>query len=154
MLGKTKITADEMTLMSLFESITGVSARDCIIDGESVTFLVHESDFPKLVRKAKNISRSSNRPLNVVLEELGRLMKKRAEIVKLSEDIKNFIKNFFSLRGNDSVKLVNRPDGSRYAIIYVNPRRRGAVIGRKGYKAQQGRELAKRYYGLQTIYIR
>jgi N utilization substance protein A len=154
MLGKTKITADEMALMSLFESITGVSARDCIINDDRVTFLVHESDFPRLVRKVKGFTRSSSRPLNVVLEELGRLMRKRAEIVKLSEDIRNFIVNFFSLRGNDAVKLVNRPDGSRYAIIYVNPSRRGAVIGRKGYKAQQGRELAKRYYGLQTIYIR
>jgi N utilization substance protein A len=157
MWGNTKLTADEMALMSLFESFTNVAAMDCIIDDDRILFIVEEKRFPLLLRKASGISKKkgkSMRSMDAMLSELSRVMKRRVEIVKFSQDVKDFIINFFSLSKNESVKLINRPDGSKYATIYVNPRRRGAVIGRRGYRAQQGRELAKKYFGLQTIFIR
>lgn len=154
MLKNTKFTADELALMSLFESITGVGALDCIIDDDRVTFLIHENDFPMLLRFAFSFASAKRRSFGVVLDELSKIMKRRVDIVKFSHDIKQFIINFFSLAKSESVKIISRPDGYKYAIINVNPRRRGAVIGRRGYRAKQGRELTKRYFDLQTIYIR
>ncbi|NIM45431.1 MAG: NusA-like transcription termination signal-binding factor [Nitrososphaeria archaeon] len=154
MLRNTKLTADELALISLFESITGVGPVDCILDNDRVTFLIHEKDFPSLLRMAFTFSSAKKKSIGLVLEELSRIMKRKVDIVKFSDNIKRFIINFFSLAKSESVKIISRPDGYKYAIINVNPRRRGAVIGRGGYRAKQGRELTKRYFGLQTIYIR
>ena len=154
MLENTKLTGDELGLMSLFESVSGATAMDCIIDEEGVTFLVGEKEFPKILRSARGLATSHKNPFQAVLEHLGRIMRRRVEIVRFSDDITRFLQDFFSLSRSESVSVVKRPDGSTYAVIYASPRRKGAIIGRRGYRAKQGRTLAKRYFDLQTIYIK
>jgi len=154
MLENTKLTGDELGLMSLFESVSGATAMDCIIDEEGVTFLVGEKEFPKILRSARGLATSHKNPFQAVLEHLGRIMRRRVEIVRFSDDITRFLQDFFSLSRSESVSVVKRPDGSTYAVIYASPRRKGAIIGRRGYRAKQGRTLARRYFDLQTIYIK
>ncbi|MFQ5870617.1 MAG: hypothetical protein ACE5IB_00450 [Candidatus Geothermarchaeales archaeon] len=154
MLENTKLTGDELGLMSLFESVSGATAMDCIIDEEGVTFLVGKKEFPKILRSARGLATSHKNPFQAVLEHLGRIMRRRVEIVKFSDDITRFLQDFFSLSRSESVSVVKRPDGSTYAVIYASPRRKGAIIGRRGYRAKQGRTLARRYFDLQTIYIK
>ena len=158
MLENTKLTGDELGLMSLFESVSGATAMDCIIDEEGdeegVTFLVGEKEFPKIFRSARGLATSHKNPFQAVLEHLGRIMRRRVEIVRFSDDITRFLQDFFSLSRSESVSVVKRPDGSTYAVIYASPRRKGAIIGRRGYRAKQGRTLARRYFDLQTIYIK
>jgi N utilization substance protein A len=154
MLENTKLTGDELKLMSIFESVSGASAMDCIIDDERVTFLVEKQEFPKILATGRGLSDSNRNPFLAVVNHLSRIMRKRVEIVKFSDDVTRFLEEFFSLARSDSVNVVTRPDGSSYAVIYAHPKRKGAIIGRGGSRAEQGRELARRYFDLQTIYIK
>ncbi|MFQ5951131.1 MAG: hypothetical protein ACE5KH_03500, partial [Candidatus Geothermarchaeales archaeon] len=136
MLENTKLTGDELGLMSLFESVSGAPAMDCIIHEETVTFLVGQKDFPKILRSARGLATSHKKPFQAILEQLGRIMRRRVEIVKFSDNITRFLQDFFSLSGRESVNVVKRPDGSTYAVIYASPQRKGAIIGRRGYRAE------------------
>ena len=154
MLQNMKLTGDELGLMSVFESVSGATAMDCIIDEGRVTFLVGEKEFPRIFRSARRLSNSNKNPFQAILEQLERIMRRQVDIVKFSDDITRFLQDFFSLSKSESVNIVRRPDGSSYAVIYANPKRKGAIIGRQGYRANQGRTLARRYFDLQTIYIK
>lgn len=154
MLEKAKFTADELALMSFFESITGVSPIDCIIGEDNVVFIIKSEDYQSLLRNAVMAYGRSRNAIEQMLNELSRVVKKRVDVIKFYPNPEQFLRSFFSLRRGEEVKLINRPDGNKYAIVYVNPRRRGAVIGKSGFKAKQARQLAKKYFNLQTIFIR
>ena len=154
MLENLKFTAEELSVMSFFESMTSVSPLDCIIQDNTVLLVVKNEDFNTLIRTASSMQRRSKGVLRGLLEELEKVVRKRITIVKYYSTPEQFLKSFFSLKQGEEIKLIKKPDGSSYAIIYVNPRRKGAVIGKNGYKAKQARMLAKKYFGLQTILIK
>ena len=51
------------------------------------------------------------------------------------------------------VKLNDRPDGSKQAIVIVDPRKKGIVVGREGRNAEKARLLAKRYFDITSVLI-
>ena len=51
------------------------------------------------------------------------------------------------------VKLNERADGSKQAIVMVDPRKKGIVVGREGRNAEKARLLAKRYFGITSVLI-
>ena len=154
MLENLRFTGEELAVMSFFESMTGVSPIDCVIEDDSVILVVKNKDFKTLLRNASMMQRKSRGAIRFLLEELEKFVKKKITIIKYYPNPEEFLRGFFSLRKDEDVKLIKKPDGTMYAVIYVNPRRKGAVIGRNGYKAKQGRMLAKKYFNLQTIFIR
>jgi N utilization substance protein A len=48
------------------------------------------------------------------------------------------------------VKLNKRVDGTMQAIVLVDPRKKGIVVGREGRNAEKARLLAKRYFEIKT----
>ena len=118
MLDKVKLTGEELSIMSFFESSTGISPVDCVVTDEGV------------------------------------LIKKRIQVVKYLPAPERFLRSFLSLGPKDVVRIVKRKDGESYAIIEVNPARKGLVIGRGGRKIKQARFLVSRYFGLRTVLVR
>ena len=51
------------------------------------------------------------------------------------------------------VKLADRPDGTKQAIVIVDPSKKGIVVGRDGKNAQKARMLAKRYFDISNVLI-
>jgi len=51
------------------------------------------------------------------------------------------------------VKINNRPDGTKQAIVMVDPRKKGIVVGREGRNAEKARLLAKRYFNITNVLI-
>ncbi len=51
------------------------------------------------------------------------------------------------------VKINKRPDGSKQAIVMVDPRKKGIVVGREGRNAEKARLLAKRYFDITSVLI-
>jgi len=137
------LTENELRLMSLFSTMTGIQARDCVIDEkfERLIFVVDEgSDMPR-----DKIAR----------EALGYLRKKinrDVEIVLYSDDPVKLIKNALGGRGVMDVKIVARGD-SKIAIVMADPREKGLVVGRQGRNAERARLLAKRYHGIDRIQV-
>jgi N utilization substance protein A len=51
------------------------------------------------------------------------------------------------------VKLNKRLDGTTQAIVIVDPKKKGIVVGREGRNAEKARLLAKRYFEITSVLI-
>jgi N utilization substance protein A len=139
-----KITCDEMRYIALFESISGASVKDCIIDEEQgrAIFIVSQGQVGVAIgRGGRNIH---------TLEEMTG---KKHEIIEYSEDPVQFIKNALKPAAVREVRITERTDGKTIAVVTVNPKDKGVAIGKNGKNAERLRFLAKRYFQIQNVSI-
>lgn len=140
-----KFTADEMHYISLFESITGAIAKDCIIDenGGRVIFVVKAGNIGLAIgRGGSNIKR--------VRKFVGKLV----DVVEYAVTPENFIKNILIPAKIRSIHITERADGKSIASVEVEPSDRGIAIGKNGKNIQKARILAKRHFGIDDVKIK
>jgi N utilization substance protein A len=139
-----KITADEMRYIALFENISGASVKDCIIDEEGgrAIFIVNSGQVGVAIGKGgRNI------------RQLERMTGKKHEIIEYSEDPVQFIKNALKPAQVREVRITERTDGKKMAVVTINPKDKGGAIGKNGKNAERLRFLAKRYFDIQNVSI-
>jgi transcription termination/antitermination protein NusA len=139
-----KITCDEMRYIALFESISGASVKDCIIDEEQerAIFIVNQGQVGVAIGKGgRNI------------HTLERMTGKKHEIIEYSEDPVQFMKNALKPAAVREVRVTERTDGKKMAVITVNPKDKGVAIGKNGKNAERLRFLSKRYFDIQNVSI-
>ncbi|MCL4517638.1 MAG: NusA-like transcription termination signal-binding factor [Thaumarchaeota archaeon] len=141
---KIKLTSEELGLMSLFQNISGATARDCIIDPkiERVIFVVNKGEMGLAIGK-------SGETIKKVQAKIG----KPVELVEWAEDAKQLIINSLNPQFVSEIRVTERPDGSRTATVVVEQRKKGAILGKGGRNAEKARLLARRYYSVETIHI-
>ncbi len=139
-----KLTTDQMRLMSLFQSVTGATARDCVEDEKKdrVIFVVNEGKMGLAIGKGGSH-----------IKNLQNLVKRNVELVEYSEDAIKFLKNILNSKLVSDVKVNTRADGSLQAIVTVDPKKKGIVVGREGRNAEKARLLAKRYFEISSVLI-
>ena len=139
-----KLTSDQLRLMSLFQNVTGATARDCIEDEKQnrVIFVVNSGKMGLAIGKGGSH-----------IKTLQNLVKKNVELVAFDEDPAKFLRNMLNSKLVSEVKLNERADGSKQAIVMVDPRKKGIVVGREGRNAEKARLLAKRYFGITSVLI-
>ena len=139
-----KLTTDELRLMSLFQSITSATARDCILDGrmDRVIFVVNKGQMGLAIGKG-----------GATIKQLQNVVAKKVELVEFSEDPIEFIRNMLNSEMVSDVRISDRPDGTKQAVVTVDARKKGAVVGREGRNAEKARLLAKRYFQITNVLI-
>ena len=139
-----RFTSREMQYISLFESITGAVVRDCIIDDNlnRIIFVIKEGDAGMAIGKGGK---------NIML--LERMTGKRYEIIEFSDNPAQFIKNALEPARVKEIRITERPDGKKIAVIMVDPRDKGIAIGKNGRNAERIRFLAKRYFQIHNVSI-
>jgi N utilization substance protein A len=139
-----KITADEMRYIALFENVSGASVKDCIIDEEQgrVIFIVNPGQVGVAIgRGGRNI------------HTLEKMTGKKQEIIEYSEDPAQFIKNALKPAVVKEVRVTERTDGKKIAVVTVSPKDKGVAIGKNGKNAERLRFLSKRYFNIQNVSI-
>jgi len=139
-----RLTSKEMRYIALFESITGATVRDCIVDDEQsrIIFVVKEGDIGVAIGKGgKNI------------HLLERMTGKKHEIIEHSANPQQFIRNALKPARVNEIRITERLDGKSIAVVAVNPRDKGVAIGKNGRNAERIRFLAKRYFQIQNVSI-
>jgi len=139
-----KFTSMEMRYIALFQSITGATVKDCIVDDDlnRIIFVVKEGSIGMAIGKGgKNI------------HLLEKMTGKKHEVIEHSENPAQFIKNALKPAKVDEVRITERMDGKTIAVISVNPRDKGVAIGKNGRNAERIRLLAKRYFQIQNVSI-
>ena len=139
-----KLTSVEMRYIALFQSITGATVKDCIVDNDlnRIIFVVKEGSIGMAIgKKGKNI------------HLLEKMTGKKHEVIEHSENPAQFIKNALKPAKVDEVRITKRIDGKTIAVISVNPRDKGVAIGKNGRNAERIRLLAKRYFQIQNVSI-
>ena len=139
-----KLTTDELRLMSLFQSRTKVTARDCLDDQkyDRIIFVVNEGNMGLAIGK-----NGSN------IKSLTNILKRNIELVEFFDDPSKFLKHVFNSKFINEIKLSEKADGSSQAIVFVDASKKGLVVGREGRNAERARLLAKRYFGISSVII-
>lgn len=139
-----KLTTDQMRLISLFQNVTGASARDCVEDEKQnrVIFVVSEGKMGLAIGKGGSH-----------IKNLQNIVKKSVELVEYSDDPIEFLKNMLNPKLVTDVKLNKRLDGTTQAIVLVDQKKKGIVVGREGRNAEKARLLAKRYFDITSVLI-
>ena len=133
-----------MRYIALFENISGASVKDCIIDEEGgrAIFIVNQGQVGVAIGKGgRNI------------HTLERMTGKKHEIIEYSEDPVQFIKNALKPAAVREVRVTDRTDGKKMAVVTINPKDKGVAIGKNGKNAERLRFLAKRYFDIQNVSI-
>ena len=130
--------------MSLFQSITSATARDCIVDDrmERVIFVVDKGQMGLAIGKGGS-----------TIKQLQNVVGKKVELVEFSDDPAEFIRNMLNADMVNDVRISDRNDGTKQAVVIVDQRKKGAVVGREGRNAEKARLLAKRYFQISNVLI-
>ncbi|MBS7624345.1 NusA-like transcription termination signal-binding factor [Candidatus Bathyarchaeota archaeon] len=139
-----RLTNEELEYIRLFESLTGATVRDCIIDQkfERVIFVIKEGEAGLAIgRGGKNIAL------------LEKVTGKKYEVVEFSEDPIQLIKNALKPANVKEVRIIKKPDGNVIAVASVDGKDKGIAIGKNGRNAEKVRFLAKRYFNISNVII-
>ncbi len=141
---KIKLTPDEFSYLSLFQTITTAVSRDCIIDEkmDRVIFVVHRGQMGMAIGKG-----------GYNIKQLQNAITKKIELVEYSENPINFIKNVFNSDMIKDVKISERMDGTKNAIVVVDMKKKGLIVGKDGRNIDKARILAKRYFNISNVLI-
>ena len=139
-----KLSTDQMRMMSLFQNVTGATARDCVEDEKQdrVIFVVNTGKMGLAIGKG-----------GIHIKSLQNIVKRNVELVEFDEDPAKFLANLLNSKLISEVKINKRSDGTKQAIVMVDPRKKGIVVGREGRNAEKARLLAKRYFDISSVLI-
>ncbi len=139
-----KLSSDELSLMSMFQGMTGATARDCVIDEKRnrVIFVIAKGQMGLAIGKdgasVKKIERTVRRPV---------------EVVEWADDVEGLVKNSLGARFVQEVRVSDRLDGTKGVVVIVDSRKKGAVLGLGGKNAEKVRLLARRYFDISNVQI-
>ena len=142
---KIRFTSDEMRYIALFESVTGAVATDCIIDRDRDRIIIIVKPGDAGLAIGKHGSR---------IKLLKRMVRKDIEIVEYADNPKDFIKNSFAPARIKEIRITDRLDNKKVAVVTVENRDKGIAIGKSGRTAERTRFLAKRYFQIDNVVIR
>ncbi len=139
-----KLSTDQMRMMSLFQNVTGATARDCVEDEKQdrVIFVVNSGKMGLAIGKG-----------GIHIKSLQNIVKRNVELVEFDDDPAKFLSNLLNSKLISEVKINKRADGTKQAIVMVDPRKKGIVVGREGRNAEKARLLAKRYFDISSVLI-
>ena len=139
-----KISTDEIKYIGLFESMTGATVKDSIFEDNKtkIVYVVKEGDMGLAIGKngtnAQKVKETLNKPI---------------DIIEYSEDPVKFIKNIIWPVKVKSIHVSERKDGKKIAVLDINKKDKGLVIGKEGKNIDRIKNLLKRHHNLDDIMI-
>jgi transcription termination/antitermination protein NusA len=139
-----KLSSDQLGLISIFQNMSGATVRDCIVDdkGGRLIFIISKGQMGLAIGKK-----------GATIENIERVVKKPVEVVEWSDDPAEMISNALDPRFVSEVRISDRLDGTKGASVVVDPRKKGAILGRGGRNAEKARLIAKKYFDIGNLQI-
>jgi len=142
MLNNIKITEHEMKFIQLLQNMTGATVVDCIVDDETIMFTVKKGEVGLAVGKGGE-----------KIKRFRSMTNKQVEIYEYMNDADKFIKNALKPAKVKDIRIVDRMEGKKIAMVNVESKDKGIAIGKNGDNIKKIRFLAKRYFQLDTVVI-
>ncbi len=140
---KIKLTTEEMKYIALFETTTGATTQDCVIDEklDRIIFVAKQGDMGLAIGKAgKNIN------------QLRRMTNRQIEVVEYADTPEQLVRNSLSPAKLKEVRTVERPD-KKMIIVEVDPKDKAIAIGKNGRTIDKTRLLVKRYFDVDQVVV-
>lgn len=130
-----EVTGEDLKLLALFESVTGVMPSDMILMEGGIVFLVDPQSLGKAIgKKGTNIQRLRQRfGKNVLVSRDG-------------DTPESFIRGFFN---NIEILMfeVREAPGQKVAFVTIPDSQRGIAIGKGGMRIKAAKAFMKRKFG-------
>jgi N utilization substance protein A len=139
-----KLNIDEMKTMNVFENITRISPKDCIIDKklDRIIFLVSRGSVGNAIGRG-----------GIHIKKLKTSLGRDIEIIEDDEQPERFIKNALSPATIEKVVVVKRKNKPDLAFVTVKRGERGLAIGKEGRNIERARVLARRHFNIDNVII-
>jgi len=140
---KIRLTNEEMRYIALFESITGATSEDCLIDEENerIIFIAKKGEMGLAIGKnGKNI------------DTLRKMTGRQIEVVENAGNPEELIKNSLSPARIKNMRITDNPK-RKIAVVEVEPKDKAIAIGRNGKTIEKTRMLVKRYFLIDHVVI-
>jgi N utilization substance protein A len=139
-----KLNSEEVSLLSMFQDMTGATARDCVVDEKRnrLIFVVAKGQMGLAIGKE-----------GAAVKKIERAVRRPVEVVEWADDIEGLVKNTLGAKYVQEVRVSERLDGTQGVVVVVDSRKKGAVLGLGGKNAEKVRLLAKRYFGVGNVQI-
>jgi N utilization substance protein A len=131
-----KLTTDHIRIAGIFERLTKVHVRDCLMDDECIYFLIEPG------RMGMAIGKNGNTIRNV-----GRALGKNVKIFEYADTPERMIRNLVP-----SLKCMDFEENSVAVSIPVSDR--STVIGKNGRNIKMIREFLKRHFKIETMRLK
>ena len=130
-----KLTSEQLSLMSMFQSMTGATARDCVLDEKKkrLIFVVAKGQMGLAIGKD-----------GVAVKKIERAVRRPVEVVEWADVIAGFVKNALGSRYVQEVRVSDRLDGTKGVVGVVDPKKNGDG-GQERREAQAPREALFRH---------
>lgn len=135
-----KFDTDTIRKINLFEEITGVEVKDCIINQNDAHFVVKEDKIGMAIGK-------NGRTVNKVKDNLDREIR----LYGYSDDIEEFVENLVPTDINGVNVKENGDD--RVAVINVDRNDRSKVVGRNGRNIKVIKRFLKREFDINDVRV-
>ncbi len=136
------LDTEAISLITLFENVTGAGVRDCLMDNENgvVYFLIDEGEVGMAI--GKNGS---------VIKKTESMIKKDIKVFEFSPDIDKFVKNLIPQTNTSKMRTEN---GRKMIDVWVNKNDKPVVIGRDGKNLKIYKEFLQRNHDISEVSVR
>lgn len=131
-MSKITYNADLLKIMTLFETVTRTSLKDCFIDENSLlTFVVSEMEIGKAIGKnASNVKR------------LELMLKRKVKILAFNPEITQFIKNLIYPLSDVEIEVQDK----KVMIKGHDTKTKAFLIGRDQSNLKNNLSIVKKYF--------
>ncbi|BCU67309.1 transcription elongation factor NusA [Sulfolobales archaeon HS-7] len=136
-----KLTPEELKYMSLFQDVTRVTARDCIITEDRIIFLVNPGQTGLAIGKG-----------GTNVRKLKNVIGKDIEIVEYNDDMEKLVENIMAPARVRAIKIVQN-NSKKVMHIRVDFNDKGIAIGKNGRNVQRAKLILKRYKDIDSVII-
>jgi N utilization substance protein A len=140
-MGDFKLAAPEIGCIAAFQQLTRATARDCIIDDETVTFVINLGEMGLAIGKG-----------GANIKEGSRILKRNVNLVEYSDDPVKFIKNVMYPIRPKTINIEGK-NSRTVAKVSVERRDRAAAIGSKGKNIHKIKRIVMRHHDVDDVVI-
>ncbi|RLJ03292.1 MAG: NusA-like transcription termination signal-binding factor [Candidatus Aenigmatarchaeota archaeon] len=128
--------AEEIKYITIFEECTGTEVRDCIVEGDTIYFLVEKGKVGLAIGKNGFSIRNAQK-----------LLRKRIKVFEYDDEEEKFVRNMIPQSNTVSIK-------NKKVLVTVDIKDRGKVIGKNGSNIKVIKKFLKRNAGIENLELK
>ena len=136
-----KLGLNQIQLINTLDAVSGVGAKDCVVSGDAVVFLVPENKIRQALGKN-----------GAMIEKIKKMLGKRVELFEYSPEPEGFFRKAFFRARIEKVEIGEK-NGEKIALINADNTNKKIILQNIG-RLKKIKELAKRNYGIEEVRVR